>query len=241
MLAIGIVLLVLSFVGGIGLFVGGTAVIMRPLVNSDLVAADGSEYATLEADTDYGIFVPSSDTRGGSFTVTCFVYSPSGDVIITDGTMVGNTVQWSDEEFGLGLTFTSEEAGRYTFECADWTASQDIYQTDRDILVAKIPAWRLGLVLMIVGALIGTIFFIVGLILLIVALVKRSRARRAAMPPAFYYPGYAGSPGYPAAYPGAPPGYPASPAPGTYYPGAPPSGPTYPGSPGGTPPPPAAN
>lgn len=121
-------------------------------------------------------------------SATCTVLDSAGVEVTT-----GTNVMWQ--------TFVSEADETYTVEC-------DVYPV---MLGGEIPMGGiLGLGLIV---LIAPIVFIVGLILLIIGLVRRSRANRHQPPPNYYYqPGPPQGYGQPGPYQ-APGDYPSGPYP----------------------------
>lgn len=165
------------------------------------------------------------------------ITAPDGSTVSTDIYDTEATYSQGGRDGTAALTFDARVDGEYTI-----APTVNDFRGGTIAIGTENPISALGIGFALFFG-IGTIGFLIALVILIVLLVKRSRSRkqiRAANAAAFGYPqpGYAAAGGYAAgSYPpssyGVPPGY----APPGAYP--PPGGAAPPGVPGPPPPPPA--
>jgi hypothetical protein len=202
MLLAGILMMVVGAIAFVSLLVVGVVKAIGPIMEHAEIGVDGSETVDLEANTEYGLWFDEADKR--TWPDTCSAISPSGDTIEADEYTFEITTTWTGDSYRMRFTFDTAEAGYYGVVC----------DSGYSVIVSK-PIDLQGLVgPALIGVLGGGALFTAGLVLMIVALVKRSRAKRALRPPMVaYYPAAAYG-GYPA-----PGGYP--PAPSPYQPPAP--------------------
>jgi hypothetical protein len=235
----GVVLLLLGIVGGAVLTVIGVTRIASEFERT--VDVPGTATFNLPAG-DYGVYVLSSSSGGLTPTVT--ITDPSGNTVTQrsgDANFNGN----SNSQTVRSLSqFTARTSGNYTVEAESSSSSRT--STSQTVSVGAPPSALVGSVAALLGGGLcgGGLFVLVGLILLIVGLVSRSKGRKAAAAasyggpgpgyggPGYGGPGYGGpgqpgvapgpAPGGPPPAPGAPPAYGAPPPAG---PGAPPADP----------------
>ena len=183
--------------------------------DSVVFAAPGQGTATLDAG-EHALWTPSEGLILPAEDVT--ITGPGGDVAVVQYISASTkvTITKGSTSYSPDVTFTAPTTGSYTIEVAESAPSLDV-------LVGP-PTDFVGDTFIVIAASFGvaTLIGVIGLILLIVGLVQRSRAKKAGQPPVGpggYAPqaGYAPQPGY------APP--PAAPQPGYQPPAAPP--PTY--------------
>ncbi len=245
----GAILMVLSAVFGIfaSTKVFGPAI---DLINSPGMSYPGSEMFPLESGT-YAVYERTGGAssginfnRGGRTTLTpanVKVTGPGSSTVTVSQATTVQTINDNTSVYTAAVTFKAPTAGSYTVTIASSSASASgsvLVGPTATSLGTRIAGWLLGLIA-------AGLVFVVGFVLLIVGLVRRSRAGRVPWPGA---PGFAGYPGGPGAYPpggyppgGYPPG-PYGPRPGPSGPGAGPyPGPSGPGAgpypgPGGYPP-----
>ena len=196
---------------------------------------------TLKSSGEYRVWAEFPQSESGvtpiASGITVTVVDADGNEVAVDD-YVG-TLSYSDgDREGVAVsTFSIDEPGDHTI-----TATVDAFanQPDRLAIGTANPLTEIGkgVLLMVV---VGTVGFLIALILFIVMLVRRGRSKRALAPayaPGYPAPAYGAPGGYPPPQPGYPPqgygapaAYPPPPPAGT----PPPSGPF--GSPPGTPPP----
>lgn len=228
MLITGIVLVVLSIIVFIGGIVWGGVAVATSVSDSPVFAAPGEVTTTLDAG-DHALWTP----RNGAFLFAddVTITGPSGEVTGTDYFQTSGAVEITkgSTTYTPEVTFTAPTTGSYTVVVAESGPTTEV-------LVGP-PSDIVGDTFIIIAAAFGvaSVIGIIGLILFIVGLVQRGRAKRAGQTP--MGPGGYGGPG---GYPGQPaygqqPGY-AQPQPGYgQQPGASPQPPAY-GQPPGPPP-----
>lgn len=201
---VGAILLVVGIFGGFGLILVGALDIVRGLVDAPGVAIGESEELQLSAQR-YELYLFSEG--GGTLPTsnpTVTVTPSRGDEVAvgppTPGADAGSSAFRS-----IG-TFTIDEAGAYDVAVADidGTSSAVTVRVGQDFnsLVESSGVWILA------GLVVGATGFVVGLIVLIVTVRRRSNARRATQAA---WAGYAATPpGYPTM--GQPPGWGVPPA-----------------------------
>lgn len=241
----GAILIVLSSIGGVFSLVR----MLSPAfdaINSPTMSVPGSQSFTLE-DGTYTLYERTGRSTGGFPTGSSgltsvspsqiTVTSPSGSTVPVVGVSYSETLDDGAVKYtGVGQ-FRAASAGSYRIDIRSETSTQVKVGPSVLSLGEEIVVWIFALM----GA--GILFF-VGVVLLIVGLVRRSRAGKAGRGPTGPGgPGY-GPPGYGAPAYGAPgygaPGYgaPGYGAPGYGAPGAtPPGGPVPPTPPPERPPP----
>ena len=227
----GIVMMVLSFVVFVACVTWGTITIAGVATNSPVFTAPGETTATLDAG-DHAIWTP----RDGEFLFAdqVTITGPSGEVPGTDyyGSDTTVSITKGSRTFTPEVTFSAPTSGTYTVEVGEGGPTTEV-------LVGP-PTSAVTGPFVVIAAAFGFSFLVgtIGLILLIVGLVKRGRAKRARQGPP---PGAYGGPGYgqppPYGQPATPYGQPAAaygqPAPYGQPPaGGPPPGPGYPQPPG---------
>jgi hypothetical protein len=236
-LVIGILLVApLSAVAAVaaGWLTGGSGTV-EDLTNAETFQPGDIHSQTLAADTEYTIWSTS-----GAASTYCEVMAPDGDMIETylagdENSTVGEL------SFDAGVSFHSTGAGSYTMACDSVSPAAVFMVTE--------PLGRRLVTAIVSAVAAGTIVALIGIVMIIVYAVKRSRwsreQRTLAAPYGYGYPppaaapyaapGYQGQPyqGQPGAYPAGQPG--SYPPPSPY----PPAQPYRPPSDGGTPAPPA--
>lgn len=143
--------------------------------------------------SDFGITEAATATVTGPDGEDVPVRTYSGSLEYNDATAV--------------LTFDIDEAGTYTIEADEATFSSDPSAGPARFAIGKGNPFAeagKGILLMI---LIGTVGFVIALILMIVMLVKRGRSKRRITQASFQGGGYGGGYGAPGGYP-QPGGYP---------------------------------
>ncbi len=253
------VLLLLSFVGG----VVGTAVFGARADFGDLqrdVSIDGATDRLVPGRIPFEVLDRLDASSGGEMTVAIAVSAASSQLECSFEDADGDDAGWSDSVFDEELLNTRYsdyqvlgttrlEPGSYEAVCevagepsassgASFTVGRTFGVQDATDVLGPL----LGILAVVV---IAGLMFVVGLILLIVGLVQRSRARKAPptgpsppgpYPPGSYPPGqYPGGPYPPGSYPPASYPGPSAPAP-VQYPTPPASPPPDQGSAGGPPP-----
>ena len=191
---IGGALVVLGIVGAAVWFVVGLVGISNSVDDFERVPANGGGTVTLDNDTAYVIYI--EDRSGSRFaaSVRVSIADPSGDPVD-----VGTYGSEFDYDFGgrsgtALFTFRSDEAGEYalTSESSSLRANLAVGRSLASDLV-----WTIAIPFVI-----GGIGFLIGIVLIVVTLVRRSgdRKRRdaGAVPTALPPP----------RFPPAPPGYP---------------------------------
>lgn len=241
--------------GAILLFGCGAAIVwfvivIVGLVNApedfDRVRVPGSIVLTLD-DGDWMLYqeFPGADAGRYQTPPSVFVTGPSGrDVSLRT---VTNDYSYSTGSFdGVGLyEFTAATAGAYTIETS--TVGEPTGSGSQTVAVGR-PLFDTAQIGGILGSLaLGAVSFIVGLVILIVTIVRRSRVRRRLQPAMAPYggapyggPSYGGAPGYPYVQPpgaGPPPSAPGWPPPAGPPPPTPPNQGGWTPPPGGPPPP----
>jgi hypothetical protein len=235
---VSLVLLGVSIV----VMVVGTVLILRAVdVGGDDFDVPGAASVQLERGT-YAVWL----SDGSSFTsrflrADITVTGPAGEPVTVRRPVGSSTLGSGNEQYSDGGEFEARTAGLYrvTVDSDDATLAR--------VAPPLSPGQIVGGVISIVAS-VG--LFLLGLLLLIIALVRRSKVGRpaAAQPAPYVPPGYGPPPGYgaPPGY-GPPPGYPPTPGyPGGYapapgYPPGPAPGPApSPGTPGPGGPPPDA-
>lgn len=239
MLIAGIVLLVLSL-GGCGVFAWGLTSLIGTVDDIGDVEPFGGTIR-FTAQTDTGALLIS--TQGAR----CDVVDSSGAAVPLDSVSWDVSTTQDGQQLDDARTFDTTEGETYEVTC---DASDSALGAARDgsFVVVRLPSFPGGvgglLASLLVGPIAGGLLFLLGLILFIVGLVRRSRWRKRGGPgtPAPYLPPGGGAPPAPGAAMPPPPG---GTAPPPYaQPGAmpPPPGGAPPPSPGGgqaVPPPPA--
>lgn len=244
---IGAAILLLGCGGAIIWF----AVVIVGLVNApedfDRVRVPGSTVLTLD-DGDWMIYqeFPGANSGGYLMPPSIFVTGPSGrDISLRTVTTNYNYSIGSHDGVAL-YEFTAPTAGAYTIEAT--TVGEPTRAGSQTVAVGR-PLFDVSDVGGILGSIaLGAISFLVGLVILIVTIVRRGRARRRLQPamapyggPPYGGPPYGGPPSYPPAPGGAPPpapgwAQPTPPAPQAWPPaGPPPSAPPSPWTPPGEP------
>lgn len=116
----------------------------------------------LPANTELGVYVTAVYDEG----LDCTITDPSGGALDAEPVTIGDMAEPS-----MGLTFTTNEAGSYTFDCAMPGGSEQTLlvtspMTADDVIGAGVPV--------VIGLAVG----FVGLVLLIVAIVWLVRTNR---------------------------------------------------------------
>ncbi|MEZ5141256.1 MAG: hypothetical protein R2726_01875 [Acidimicrobiales bacterium] len=234
---VGLAMLVVGIAAGIGFAVYGTVVIVDELQFQAGVkpGTSGTVNVPEAGCRDLYLLASGGSLPSGAPTVT--VRNPSGDdVTVSSSGCDANSSQATSTSFKIIGSFTASTPGAYTLQVGSVSGagtSEVVAGPPFTTLATKIAVW-FGLAFVV-----GGLLALVGLIVMIVGLVRRSRARRALLGPppgAWGGPG-PGGPGGPGGGWGAPPGgAPTGPPSGPS--GAPPSGPygTPPSGPSGAPP-----
>jgi hypothetical protein len=213
LLAIGVVGAVLSFAGVLNAF-------QHAFIDAGVISTPGTERIQCRPGT-YLLYTEagSSSLTAGASSVT--VTGPLGQTMLLEQQSVAQSITRDGKRFAAGLGFAVTKAGTYTVTTHSPAGTTVLVAPSITTLTKYNVGWVLGVLASLLAG-------VIGLILLIVGLVKRSGARKAMAP-------QGGGPW--GAQPGAgwPPG-PAGPPPGTGwsgYPGwaPPPSGPGMPGPP----------
>jgi len=200
MLITGIVLVVLSIIVFIGGIVWGGVAVATSVSDSPVFSAPGEVTTTLDAG-EHALWTPVSGSFLFADDVT--ITGPGGEVTGTDyfATSGSVSVTKGNTSYSPEVTFTAPTTGSYTVVVAEGGPATDV-------LVGP-PSGIVGDTFVIIAAALGiaSLIGVIGLILFIVGLVKRGRAKRAGQPP--MGPGGYGAPG---GYPGQPaygqqPGY----------------------------------
>ena len=225
MVWVGLILLIVGVSAGIGFGVYGTTVIINDLqvLSGVRPGSTGSSQVTATGCRDLYFFTDSGSLPSTTPTVT--VKDPSGnDVTVSKSGCDATSTSSSASNFKVIGSFTAPSTGSYTLQVGSISSGGS---TSR--VAAGPPISEIGQKVILwfgLPVFFGGFLTLIGLTLLIVGLVRRSKARRAmAGPP----PGAWGGPpgGYPpGGYPPGPPGG------GSYPPAGPPGAPT-----GGTSPP----
>lgn len=232
------VLLLLSFVGG----VVGTAVFGARADFGDLqrdVSIDGAPDRLVPGRIPFEVLDRLDASSGGEMTVAIAASAASSELDCSFEDADGNDAGWSDSVFDEELLNTrysdyqvlgTARLGPGSYEAVCEVAGEPSSASGASFTVGRTFGVQdatdvLGPVLGILAVVVvAGLMFVVGLILLIVGLVQRSRARKA--PPA--------GPSPPGPYPGGPSLYGSFP-PGQYPPGQYPPGQYAPGQHPGTP------
>ncbi|MHB1137770.1 MAG: hypothetical protein ACYC2O_02365 [Microthrixaceae bacterium] len=245
----GAILLTISIIGGLV----GTALTVGRFESSGLndVAIDGARYPQVPGRLAFRVLEPLGsdgdveDVRVGIAVdyealplPVCTMEQEDGEEI-TLRSPAAEEQLLSDDSGDLRVLGTAMlPPGRYVATCGaegDTAGAGDVFTVGRVFGFSDLGGVLAPILWFFVVGAIATVTFVLGGILLIVGLVRRSRARKqspmpTAYPPAGGQPGYPGYPGYP------PQGYP----PQAGYPRPPSSlpwpGPHAPGPPGGPPP-----
>lgn len=180
---IGVLLMIAAPIVGIGMVAFGFIQLSWKLDSRPRMAVPGTQSFTLEAG-EYVLYGSSSGTTASEVTIT----GPGGAPVAigpSSGLVTANVGSKSFVAFG---TFKAPTTGSYRFEVTD---SSRPSSTSAELMIGPDSSGDLGITLGLVfgGMALGAILFIAGLVVMIVALVRRSRARR---PPPFGAP----PPGY---------------------------------------------
>ena len=214
---IGAVCIVLAITAGIGGPVFGFAQLFGKLADFDFV--QGTEEVQLETGT-YWIL---SD----SFAEDVVITNEEGDRIAISNFDPNTEVNY--EGYSGSGQFRIDESGTYSVEVGRSELSSRRGTTNSAYIGPALNE-EVGIFIgaLFGGILGGIVLFFIGVILMIVTGVRRSRARKSQGPPGGFGGPYGGTPGY---QPPAPGGYAPPPAPGGYQ--------QPPPAPGGYTPPPA--
>ena len=164
-----IVIFVVTAIVGIVMIVIGVTTIVGAINDFKVVSVPGESTVQL-GNGEQWIFVGSADSRRvDASDVDVVVLDPSGDPVPVrlDSSQSANNNNNDFESLGR---FDADVEGRYTIQTSGPTAAE--------VRVGKIPFAKIGL-LIGAGIGIGAVGFLVALIILIVALVRRSRAKKA--------------------------------------------------------------
>lgn len=183
---VGAVLMVVGIVGGVALMVLGFVHLASVTNDSPQMHVPGTRSFSLDAG-EYVLYGSDSGTTIGDVTVT----GPSGDTLATS-TIYSLQTLTVDGRSHVGFArFQAPTSGQYQFAVVDRSGTVAPTAT---MIVGPSAFGLVGATLALVfgGLLGGGLVFLAGLIVLIVALVRRSRAKRSALagPP----PGYGGPP-----------------------------------------------
>ena len=202
----GAILLVLGIVLGIIGIAGAVGAAAKFVNDLGAVAtAPATITRDLTAGTTYAVYVEATGGTGSNddpFTSDVSssditVKGPDGsDVAVNDMGSSAQTVDTNGSTYGALVTFTARTTGQYTI---------DVAGSGAHVLVAP-DALAIGKSFAVVAFIpVGVLVGLLGLVLLIVGLVRRSSSKRALAQPGYATgPGYAGGAGY------AGPGYVAS-------------------------------
>ncbi|MCB1261692.1 MAG: PPC domain-containing protein [Acidimicrobiales bacterium] len=239
-IVIGIVLIISSFVVGIGGFVGGGVQMVSAF--DGMVSLNEGTTATVQLQAkEYWVYGTTSAWGGGDVTII----DPDGnEVAITTPTIDSTYSSGSTTYSGVG-EFTAPVAGEYEITVDEGFGSSSTRSRSSssgdvllgpplDSLFGTFAVWA-G-----VGSVAAALLFIVGMIVLIMSILRRSRWRKNNMPTGGFGGPYGSPGGYPPQPPGGPGAYPQQPpAPGGYQQPPAPGGYQPPPAPGGYQPPPA--
>ena len=190
----GLILLIVGIAAGIGFGVYGTTVIINDLqvLSGVRPGASGSSQVTETGCRDLYFFTDSGSLPSSTPTVT--VKDPSGnEVSVSRAGCDANSTSSSASNFKVIGSFTAPSTGSYTLQvgaiASGGSTSRVAAGPPITQIAQKVVVW-FGL-----AALFGVVFSLIGLTLLIVGLVRRSKARRAlAGPPPGAWGGPVGAP-----------------------------------------------
>lgn len=191
---VGGALVLFGIVGAIVWFVVGLIGISNTVDDFQRVPADGGGTVTLDGDTSYVIYVEDRSTSRFATDVRLALTDPGGDQVDLRTYESEFDYDFSGRSGTAFFTFRSDEAGTYAIvsESASQRATLAVGSSLAGDLV-----WTIAMPFVI-----GGLGFLVGIILIIVTLVRRSgdkkRRDARALPTAAPPPGF----------PPAPPGYP---------------------------------
>lgn len=221
---IGIILMLIGLVGGIALVVGGATQVADLAKDLERVPLRGGTVQIDETGEQTIYAERPAPGSGASFSTGSYVDRPDLIITVTDpsgqrvevtGTIYGSETYTNNGREGVEVgSFYASQTGTYEISAA--AENPGNFTT---LAVGQVIDFA-GIGMIVAGVIGGGFFVVLGLILLIVFAVKRSRARkRIAMAGR---PGGPGGPGWPtpayaggAPYGGAP-GYPAPGAPAPY-------------------------
>ena len=185
MLWTGIILMILSFVLGIGAIVVGVVKVVNVASDSAKFTAPGSTDVALQPG-EHALWVAEA---GITADVRATVTDPAGEVIPFTSYDGSTTLGVNGTSYVPAVVFDAKAAGTYTIkiEMADPSSTAQF-----PAFVGPTPA-SIGKQVIMMFALIGVAFFlfVIGVVLLIVALVRRGRRRKRA---ALAAGGYQGQP-----------------------------------------------
>jgi hypothetical protein len=231
---LSLLILVLGVGAAIVLFVVGVVGAVNKISDSPSVSVGSSQRVTVSSGAHELYFADLNDSGSLPFNdpdVT--ITDPGGDAVVISSAPSSDTSPTSGNSFRTIGVFNASTSGQYDVKVnsvVGGTGSKVYIGPPFNDLFGSLVGFLVGSIAL------GSISFIVALILGVVWLVRRSRAKRPV------YPAYQGGPygGPPGGYggppaPGPPGGYGGPPAPGPPggYTGPPAPGPPAPGPPGG--------
>jgi hypothetical protein len=235
---LSILLLILGIAGIVVSGLGVGRAVVHSILDAPVLTSPGKEQVLCRSGT-YLLYVENGSSSLSATTASVTVTGPGGENIPVEAESTSQTFSKNGQQFSGALGFVASTAGTYTVS---------VHTSGSSVLVA--PSFTTAAqenIGWIVGIFVSGILALVGFVLLIVGIVRRSRAKRAVPyggawggPPGSAWPPQPGAP-QGGAWPGAPqgPGWPAQPgaAPGGWpaQPGAAPGG--WPAQPGWAPPP----
>lgn len=198
---VGGALMVLGIVGAVVWFVLGLIGISNSVDDFERVPADGGGTITLDAETEYVVYVEDRTSSRFGPTVRVALTDPSGASIDLDRYGSEFTYDFSGRAGTALFTFRSTEAGDYELAAESSSSLADV-AVGRSL--ASDLVWTIAMPFVI-----GGIGVLAGAILLIVTIVRRSgdkKRRTAESQPSAPYSGFPGAPpGMPGPPPAAPP------------------------------------
>jgi hypothetical protein len=224
---LSILLLVLGVAGVVASAFGIGTAVLHSIVDAPVLTSPGKEQVVCRAGT-YLLYVENGSNSLSATTASVTVTGPGGENVPVETEATSQSFKKNGEQFSGELGFITSTAGTYTVS---------VHTSGASVLVA--PSFTTAAqenIGWIVGIFVSGILALVGFVLLIVGIVRRSRAKRAVPyggpwggPPGSAWPPQPGGP-QGGAWPGAPqgPGWPSQP-------GAPTGG--WTGQPGWAPPP----
>lgn len=194
-------LVLLGIVGAVVWLVVGLIRISNSVDDFERVPADGGGTITLDAETDYVVYVEDRTSSRFGPSVRIALTDPTGTSVDLDRYATDFDYDFSGRAGNARFTFRSTAAGDYELASETSSSGADVAVGPS---IARDLVWTVAMPFVI-----GGIGFLAGAILFIVTIVRRSgdKKRRAAeSQPSTPFPGVSGAPpGMPGPPPGAPP------------------------------------